>query len=377
MAEHHSLIALHDAGQSAWIDNISRGMVRHGRLARLIAQGVRGVTSNPTIFQKAVSGSTDYNAAIKQLGHEGKSAEEITDALIIEDIQMAADAFHPLYERTGGQDGFVSIEVSPRFAHDTQRTIEETRRLAKLVARPNVMIKIPGTREGLPAIQQMLAEGYHINITLLFGVERYEQVIEAHLAGLEYRLQQGQPIDRVASVASFFVSRVDTVIDGLLETRLKSATDPAVRESLTPLLGQAAIANAKLAYQRFNAHYRSERFARLHAKGAQVQRVLWASTSTKNPHYRDVRYVEELIGPDTVNTMPEATLEAFEDHGRVAATLEEQLEQATATFRQLAALGIDLTRVTQELEEAGVKLFVDSFQALHEGVEAKRELILT
>ena len=372
------LLALQQFGQSVWMDNISRGILKSGELDRLIREeGLRGVTSNPTIFQKAISGSAEYDDTIRRLASQGKSSSEIMDALIIEDIQQAADRLRPLYDQTQGQDGFVSIEVSPRLAHDTPRTIDEVRRLARLVGRPNVLVKIPGTREGLPAIQQMLAEGYHINITLLFAIERYEAVIEAHLSALEQRVRAGKPIDRLASVASFFVSRVDTVVDQQLEAGLKQSASSQQRDRLTGLLGRAAIANAKLAYQRFKAQYGSERFAKLKAKGAQVQRVLWASTSTKNPNYRDVRYVEELIGPDTVNTMPETTMMAFKDHGRIDATLEQGLEEAERLFQQLADVGIDLARVTQDLEEAGVKAFADSFQALLDGVEAKRDLILT
>lgn len=366
-----------EVGQSIWLDNIRRGLITSGQLAQWIDQdGLRGVTSNPTIFEKAISGSPDYDETLKRLVGEKRPAPEILDALIIEDIQMAADLFRPVYDQTKGQDGFVSIEVAPRFAHDTQATIAEVRRLARLVNRPNVMVKIPGTREGLPAIQQMLAEGYHINITLLFAIERYEEVIEAYLTGLEQRVQSGQPIDRLASVASFFVSRIDTAVDKLLDEQWQTAS-PKHRQQLEALRGQAAIANAKLAYQRFKAHFQSERFLTLKAKGAQVQRVLWASTSTKNPHYRDVRYVEELIGPHTVNTMPEATLLAFKDHGRVRATLERDLKETQRVFQQLAEVGIDLKNVTQKLEDAGVAAFADSFNALLDCVNAKRELVLT
>ncbi len=371
------LIELHRVGQSVWLDQISRSMITSGALARLIAEdGLRGVTSNPTIFQKAIAGSSDYDEVIKRSAEQGKSAAQIMDALIIEDIQMAADRFRPLYDESQGQDGFVSIEVNPQFAYDTPQTIEEARRLSTLVNRPNIMVKIPGTHEGLPAIRQMIAEGCNINITLLFAIERYEEVIDAFFTGLEQRLRQGQPIHQISSVASFFVSRVDTSVDQLLETKLKAAP-PHQHPPLDPLLGQAAIANAKLAYQRFNTHFQSQRFLTLKAKGAQVQRVLWASTSMKNPRYRDVRYVEELIGPYTVNTLPEATLAAFKDHGHVTATLEQHPEEAQRVFRQLADVGIDLVQVTRELERAGVKAFVDSFQALLDGVEAKRELILT
>jgi len=365
------------AGQSIWLDNIRRGMLISGELKQLLKEdGVRGVTSNPTIFEKAIGGSSDYDDTLKRLGTQGTSAVEILDTLIVEDIQLAADLFQPLYEQTQGQDGFVSIEVAPQFAHDTHATIAEVRRLAGLVNRPNVMVKIPGTHEGLPAIRQMLAEGYHINVTLLFSIERYEEVIEAYLSALEQRVVEGQPIDQIASVASFFVSRIDTAVDKLLDEQRQSAP-PQRHRQLEALRGQAAIANAKLAYQRFKARFQGERFQRLAAKGARVQRVLWASTSTKNPAYRDVRYVEELIGPDTVDTMPEATLRAFKDHGRVSGTLERDLKETQRVLQQLAEIGIDLKHVTQQLEHAGVKAFADSFDALLERVKAKREVVLT
>lgn len=366
------------AGQSVWLDNIRRGMLISGELKQLLKEdGVRGVTSNPTIFEKAIGGSADYDDTLKRLGTQGTSAAGILDALIIEDIQMAADLFQPLYEQTQGQDGFVSIEVAPQFAHDTQRTIAEVRRLARLVGRPNVMVKIPGTREGLPAIQQMLADGYNINITLLFAIERYEEVIESYFAGLEQRVRDGKPVHDVASVASFFVSRIDTMVDKLLEVQLRASTAAQQRARLESLLGQTAIANAKLAYQRFKARFQSPRFLRLKAKGARVQRVLWASTSMKNLRHRDVRYVEELIGPDTVNTMPETTLRAFQEHGRVDATIEQDIKKAQQVLRHLDDVGIDLHRITQDLEEAGVKAFADSFQQLLQCVETKRELVLT
>lgn len=371
------LMQLHALGQSVWLDQISRRMITSGELHRLIAEDdLRGMTSNPTIFQKAIAGGSDYDETIKRLAEQNQSAGEMMDALIAEDIRMALDAFRPLYDRTRGADGFVSIEVNPELAHDTQRTIAEARRLAQLINRPNVMVKIPGTREGLPAIRQMIAEGYNINITLLFAVERYVEVIDAYLSGLEERVRQGQAIDHIASVASFFVSRVDTAVDKLLEAKLQAAS-PDERRRLEGLLGQAAVANAKLAYQRFQQHVQGQRFAALQAKGANVQRVLWASTSAKNPRYRDVMYVEELIGPHTVNTLPQETLQLFRDHGRVAPTLEQDPDGARRVFHQLASLGIDIKRVTQELEQAGVQAFIDSFRKLLEGVGAKRDLILT
>jgi transaldolase/glucose-6-phosphate isomerase len=360
------LIELHKLGQSVWLDNLSRHLVRSGELARLIQEdGLRGVTSNPTIFEKAISAGAEYDAAMKQLVAQGKSTAEIVDQFIIEDIQGAADALRPLYDASKGEDGYVSIEVAPSLARDTTGTIAEARRLWKLVNRPNIMVKIPGTREGLPAIQQMIADGANINVTLLFSVERYGEVIEAYLAGLEQRVKAGQPITHVASVASFFVSRVDTAIDKLLEAK-----------GATTLMGKAAVANAKLAYQLMKQRFSGARWSALQAKGAQIQRVLWASTGTKNPKYSDVLYVEPLIGPHTVNTMPDATLAALMDHGKVALTVEQGAAEAQATFKALAAAGIDVARVTRELEEAAVKLFSDSFTQLMNGVEGKRQKLV-
>ena len=367
------LIELHKLGQSVWLDNLSRHLVRSGELTRLIREeGLRGVTSNPTIFEKAISAGAEYDEAMQRLVKQGKATPEIVDTFIIEDIQAAADCLRPLYDASKGEDGYVSIEVAPSLARNTQGTISEARRLWKLVNRPNIMVKIPGTREGLPAIQQMITEGVNINVTLLFAVERYAEVIEAYLMGLEQRLRAGQPINQVASVASFFVSRVDTAIDKLLEAKLKEAKTPQERAQLESLLGKAAVANAKLAYRLLQARFGDARFSALKTKGAQVQRVLWASTGVKNPKYRDVLYVEELIGPHTVNTMPDATLSALMDHGKVAATVAQGVTEAEAVFRALAAAGIDVPRVAQELEDAGVKLFADSFQQLFDEVEAKR-----
>ncbi len=376
MALKNTLTELHRLGQSPWLDNLRRSMVTSGTLKRLIDKGLRGMTSNPTIFEKAIAGSADYDEAIKRLVEQGRSAEAILDALVIEDIQMAADAFRPLYEQSGGADGFVSIEVNPRLAHDIAATVGDVRRIWRAVNRPNIMVKIPGTREGLPAIRDMLAEGYNINITLLFAVQRYEQVIEAHLTALEQRLHEGQPIDRIASVASFFVSRVDTLVDQRLEAKRQQSADVAAQRRLDPLMGQAAVANAKLAYAQLQSAIRQPRWTALQAKGATIQRVLWGSTSTKNPRYNDLKYVEELIGAHTVNTMPDATLEACLDHGRPAETVTQDLEGARRLVRELADLGIDLRQVTQELEEAGVKAFVDSYETLLRSLDGKRRQFL-
>jgi transaldolase len=336
-------------GQSVWLDYIRRGMLESGELATLIRDhSVRGVTSNPTIFEQAIGGSEDYDDALEDLAAAGATAGDAFEKLAIQDIQRAADLFRAIYDESGGADGFVSLEVSPELAHDTQATLEEARRLWAVTDRPNLMVKVPGTPEGIPAIEQLLSEGVNVNVTLLFSLEGYERVMEAYLAGLERRVAAGQPVDRVASVASFFVSRVDTAIDAELEARIRATTDPREADRLRALRGKAAIANAKLAYRRFQEIFGGERFTALRARGARVQRPLWASTSTKNPEYRDVIYVEELIGPDTVNTMPLATVHAFADHGEVTRTVDADLDGARADLAALEQVGIELARVTQQ-----------------------------
>lgn len=368
---------LNAVGQSVWQDNIRRGELLSGALKKLIDEdGLSGTTSNPTIFGKAIEGSKDYDEAISQLGRSGKSAAEIFDSLAIEDIQHACDLFRPTYDATEGRDGFVSIEVSPTLAHDTAGTIDEARRLWNAVNRPNVMIKIPGTKEGLPAIEQTLSEGLNINITLLFAVEMYEQVANRYVAALAKRAAEGKPVNRVASVASFFVSRIDTLIDQQLDARLGAAPSPAAKEKLEGLKGKTAIANAKVAYRKFKEVFGGAAFQALEAKGARVQRVLWASTSTKNPAYRDVIYVETLIGPATVNTMPPATITAFRDHGQVRLTLEENVDGAFRELAQLGEVGIDLRAATQKLEDDGVKSFAGDFAKLLSVVEEKRKRVL-
>ncbi len=366
------LIALHELGQSIWLDNIRRGHIRSGALAALIEAGVRGETSNPTIFEKAITGSDDYTADIKALAAQGCTAAEIYERLTTDDVRMAADVFLPLYEASGGADGFVSLEVSPRLAFDTAGTVAEARRLRALVDRPNVMIKIPATPQGLPAIEQCLYEGLNINVTLLFSVAAYREVAWAYVRALERRAQEGKPIDRIASVASFFVSRIDTLADSLLEARARQETDPRRAESLRALQGRLAIANAKIAYQAFNEIFRGERFVALAAQGARVQRPLWASTSTKNPRYRDVVYVEELIGPDTVNTVPLETIDALRDHGRIARTVDADVEAARATIAEFEARGFSLDRVTSQVLDEGVVKFQQSFDALLANLERTR-----
>jgi transaldolase/glucose-6-phosphate isomerase len=370
---------LHEAGQSIWLDYIRRDLITTGKLDQMIAEdAVTGITSNPSIFEKAIGGSSDYDEALnKMIRADGKkSVGDLFEALAVEDIQAACDKLRPVYDRTKGLDGYVSIEVSPHLVHDTQGTIAEAHRLHEEVNRPNVLIKIPGTNEGLPAIEQCLTEGISINVTLIFSLDYYAKVAEAYLNALEKRVAKGERVDTLASVASFFVSRVDTLVDKLLDEKIKSASG-AEKEHLESLKGKAAVANAKLAYQKYLELFeQSERFARLKAKGAQVQRCLWASTSTKNPAYRDVIYVEELIGPDTVNTMPTQTLDAFKDHGKVAQTLTEGIDEARQVLDQLEAVGIGYQKVTDQLEDEGGKLFADAFDSLMKTLEEKRNKLL-
>ncbi|MDQ3605918.1 MAG: transaldolase, partial [Gemmatimonadota bacterium] len=339
-------------GQSVWLDYIRRDILENGELEGMIrTHAVRGVTSNPAIFEQAIAQSDDYDEALERLVAEGRDASEVYEILAIEDIQSAADLLRGVYDESQGTDGFVSLEVSPELANDTEGTLEEARRLWQAVDRPNVMIKVPGTDAGIPAVEQLLFEGLNVNITLLFSLEGYERVMEAYLRGLERRAEAGEPLERVASVASFFVSRVDTAVDAQLEKLLEQTQDEERKQHIRSLFGKAAIANAKLAYQRFQEKIcESDRFARLREKGAHVQRPLWASTSTKNPEYRDVIYVEELIGPDTVNTMPLKTLQAFADHGIARRTVDEDVERARAELAALAELGIDLDRVTAQVQ---------------------------
>jgi transaldolase len=363
---------LREAGQSVWYDNIQRRLLVNGELAGMIERGeIRGVTSNPTIFMNAITKSDDYDDGLVPLAKAGKGAEEIFWQLAVEDIQAAADLFRPLYDETEGGDGYVSLEVDPYLAHDTASTIKAAKQLWERVARPNLMVKIPATVAGLPAITAAIAEGINVNVTLIFALDRYLTVMDAYLTGLEQRVAAGLPVDQIASVASFFVSRCDTKVDGRLMERVDRGGAHA--EAAEKLLGKAAIANARMAYGYYQKVFGTPRFEALRAKGARVQRPLWASTSTKNPAYRDVVYVEELIGPDTVNTMPPHTLVAFLDHGEVRpGSLEEDLEGARQTLATLEALGISMNVVTDELEEEGVRAFADAFTALLEAVDASR-----
>lgn len=353
---------LHALGQSLWYDNIQRSLLQNGELAGMIARGeIRGVTSNPSIFQNAIAKTNDYDDALKALARRGLNAGEIFYQLAIEDIQAAADLFRPLYEATDGGDGYVSLEVDPRLAHDTDRTVEEAFLLWKRVDRPNLMIKIPATLEGLPAVRRAVAAGLNVNVTLIFSLARYAEVIDAYLGGLEDRLERGLPLNSIASVASFFVSRVDSKVDALLEQHAGAAH----------LAGKAAIANARLAYALFNQIFKSDRFSKLAKAGARVQRPLWASTSTKNPAYRDVMYVEELIGAQTVNTVPPQTLKAFGDHGVARVTLTADGSDAQKILDELAAVGISMQSVTDELEREGVKAFEDAFTNLLAAIDAR------
>ncbi len=362
----NNLKALEQLGQAVWLDFIRRSLMTSGELKRLVEEdGASGVTSNPSIFEKAIVGSTDYTAAIDDLYRQGGSDPmKVFEGVAIPDIQAAADVFRPVYESTRRRDGYVSLEVSPYLALETQKTIEEARRLWKMAGRENVMIKVPGTVEGLPAIQQLLSEGININITLLFAVERYEQVAEAYLAALETYSKNGGDLSKIGSVASFFVSRIDTLVEQQAAERLKTASSATERALLRSIAGKIAIANAKLAYQQYKEIFATSRWKALEKKGAQTQRLLWASTSTKNPKYSDVLYVEELIGRDTVNTIPMQTLEAFRDHGRARLSLEEGLEEAHDTMEVLAETGISMKSVTDQLTRDGVRLFADAFDKL-------------
>ncbi len=358
-------------GQSIWYDNIQRALLENGRLAHMIAaDGLTGLTSNPSIFDKAISKSDDYDSALAALLAENSQIDAVAlyEALAVSDIQAAADLMRPVYDQTEGADGYVSLEVAPTLAHQTEASIVEARRLFKTVNRPNLMIKIPATAAGLPAIATLIGEGINVNATLMFSLADYDGVAEAYLTGLETLAAAGGNLSRVASVASFFVSRVDTIFDNALEA---VGADKALA-----LRGKMGVANAKVAYQRFLTTFGTDRFRKLAAKGAQVQRPLWASTSTKNPAYSDVLYVEELIGPDTVNTMPPATIVAFKDHGRAEARLTQAADEAEAVMAQVAALGISYNDLTQTLQTQGVKAFADAFKALLANLAEKREKLL-
>ncbi|MBE7178169.1 MAG: transaldolase [Mucilaginibacter polytrichastri] len=359
--ETNKVKAIHGFGQSIWLDFIERKFVKSGGLQKLIDEdGVRGVTSNPAIFEKAISGSEQYDAQIAEVFSQGKSEEEVFYELAIRDIQDAADLFKPVYDSDGGIDGYVSLEVSPELARNTDGTISQALDLWKRVDRVNVMIKIPGTAEGLPAIRKTIAEGLNINVTLLFGLPRYEEVTEAYISGLEDRVAAGLPVDKIASVASFFLSRIDVMVDPLLDDK-----NPDLK-------GKVAVASAKKAYEIYKRVFSSERWKKLEEKGAKPQRLLWASTSSKNPDIPDTFYVEELIGPDTVDTVPTETLDAFRDHGKAENKLETGLDQATQTLVSLDNAGIDIHSITQKLEDEGIEKFIGPYQKLLKAISDKK-----
>jgi transaldolase / glucose-6-phosphate isomerase len=365
------LKALLSFGQSMWLDYIRRDLITSGSLKKMIEDdGLRGMTSNPSIFEKAIAESSLYDDILQSLASRPDlDATARYEQIAIRDIQGVADLLRPVYEESMFRDGYVSLEVSPLLALKTQETIEEARRLWKAVGRENVMIKIPGTAEGLPAIRQAIGEGININVTLLFAQEVYEKVAEAYIAGLEDLAKRGGNLKKMAGVASFFISRIDTLVDSMIDDKLKTATDTQSQTLLKKLKGKVAIANGKLTYQRYQKIFSGPRWDALAAKGAQTQRVLWASTSTKNPAYRDVMYVEELIGPDTVDTMPPATVDAFRDHGKLRNSLTEDVPAAQKVMDDLAKAGISIKEVTTKLTADGVKLFADAFQQLLAAVE--------
>jgi len=358
-------------GQSVWLDYIRRDLIETGELKRLIEEdGLRGMTSNPAIFEKAIADSKYYSDSLKTLrSRSDLDANGRYEVLAIRDIQDAAHALRPVYQSTKRRDGYVSLEVSPHLARDTQATMNEARRLWKAVGRENLMVKVPGTTEGIPAFQQLISEGININVTLLFAQEVYVEVAEAYIAGLEQLAARGGDVSKIGSVASFFISRIDSSVDAILNTRLKIARDEREKADLQSLLGKVAIANGKQTYQRYLKIFGSDRWKKLAAKGAQTQRVLWASTSTKNPSYSDVMYIDELIGADTVNTIPPATFDAFRDHGRPRPSLTENVEGANQIMEKAARLGISMKEVTDKLTEDGVRLFSEAFDKLLKAVE--------
>jgi transaldolase len=361
---------LESFGQSIWTDFISREMIEGGGLQMLIRNdGVSGVTSNPSIFEKAIAESHEYDASIRDLARQGKSVEQIYEILTVEEIQRTADLLRPTYERLAGMDGLVSLEVSPKLADDTEGTITEARRLWKGVSRPNVMIKVPATKAGLPAIRQLIRDGININITLLFGLTRYREVVDAYLSGLELRAEGGEKLQGISSVASFFLSRIDVLVDPMLESETR-VDDPDV-ELASSLRGESAILSAKLAYRNFAEWFGGGRFRKLAGLGAQKQRLLWASTSTKNPKYSDVRYVEPLIGPETINTLPLETLNAYRDHGRPKLTLTRNVARAQRNMESLKQLGFDLEKVGGRLEKEGVEKFIKSYEFLLTAIRQK------
>lgn len=373
----NSMVELYNKQRQApWLDFIRRNMLHDGGMKRYIEEdGIRGVTANPTIFAQAIGAGDDYDAQISELARKGVAPADMFEQIAIDDIRAAADLLRPVYKDSNGGDGYVSIEVSPDKAFQTQATIDEAKRWWANIDRPNLLIKIPATNEGIPAIEECIAEGININITLIFAISFYEKVMEAYIRGLERRLADGQKIDRLHSVASFFVSRVDTATDKRIEAKLAAASAEGDRAKLQSLLGKAAVANAKIAYERFLAVFGADRFKKLSTAGAHSQRPLWASTGTKNKAYSDILYIQELIGPDTVNTMPPATIEAFRDHGVARRTIDSGVAEAHAVMRDLAAAGISIDEVTDELQREGVEAFSKSFQQINETTAEKASML--
>ncbi|HEV2960957.1 MAG TPA: transaldolase, partial [Candidatus Angelobacter sp.] len=371
--QENPLRALQKFGQSVWLDFIRRNLITSGELQRLIDEdGLRGITSNPAIFEKAIAGSTDYTDILEQLHAKNLGSGEIYERIAIRDIQDAADLLRPVYKGTNGRDGYVSLEVSPKLARLTQESIDEARRLWAAVGRPNVMIKIPGTPEGVPAIRQLISEGINVNVTLLFSQDAYAKVAEAYIAGLEAAQKAGKDLSKIAGVASFFVSRIDAAVDALIAAKLKTPVTPDQEQLLRSLQGKVAVANAKQAYRLYGTLFAGDRWKKLAAAGAQTQRLLWASTSTKNPAYRDVMYIENLIGADTVNTIPPATLDAFRDHGQVARTLDADMPSADKTMADLEKAGISMREITDKLLVEAIQLFDEAFDKLIAAVDQKK-----
>jgi len=363
-------------GQSVWLDNLSRNLLNSGQLKKWIDDGVTGITSNPTIFQKAITGSRDYDDSLRvRLAKGIRDDRELFFHLAVEDISRAADLLWPVYQATGGRDGYVSIEVSPDLAYDPGKTIDEARHLFSTIGKKNILIKVPATPQGVSAIERLTAEGVNVNVTLLFSVKRYEEIARAYIRGLGKRAARGLAIADIASVASFFVSRVDTLIDKLLETHQASSRSEAEKDRLKSFQGRAAVANAQIAYKKYREIFGGPIFRAL--KGARIQRILWGSTGTKNPAYSDVKYVEELIGPDSINTLPDATLKAFRDHGKPRITIEDNLAAAENLFRELAGFQIDIEEVAEQLEKEGVKLFADSFDSLLKDIQEKKNRMVS
>ena len=370
----NTLIALLETGQSYWLDNLTRGKITTGELKKRVdEQGLRGITSNPSIFNKAISSGKDYDGQISEMVKEGKNPEQIYDALTIKDVQDACDILNPVYEQSSGTDGFVSLEVPPYLARDTEGTMKEARRLYSAVGKQNCLIKIPGTKEGIPAIEQMLYEGININVTLLFSVDRYVEVAQAYISAIARRVAEDKPVDHVISVASVFISRIDVLTDQLLDQYIIPSGEHKNAEQIKQLSGRAGTATARLCYQRFKEIFSTEHWKKLEEKGAHVQRPLWASTSNKDPQYDDLRYVDSLIGNNTVNTLPDETIAAFADHGSIKKdAIEDELGPANELFSELKQLGIDISFVTQQLENEGIQKFTESYNTLISNLADKR-----